>query len=104
MSKLYSVTEENLVNIADAIRTKTNKTGGMTVEEMPNMIQSIAVGALDGMDSNLKYFVYYIEPGITDLIICEIMWDKIYEDTGSYDVTIPDKIGGYNVVIRTEDW
>lgn len=58
-------------------------------------------GGLD--DEYLKYFSYTIDQSTATILLYSIHYDKIYEDTGSYDVTIPDTIAGMNVIIVSGD-
>lgn len=50
-------------------------------------------------DENLRYFAYYIDFVNKTITIYKILYDKIYEHTGSYDVTIPNTIGNYDVIL-----
>lgn len=59
-------------------------------------------GGSDTIDENLKYFVYQIDPEAGEIILYDILYNRLYADNGSYDVTIPDKLWGYNVVIASE--
>lgn len=93
-------------DIADAIRTKTGDTAIMKPSEFPDRIAEIALGGnesdFDALDASLKCFTYRINAENMTIEICSILYDDIYADTGSYDVTIPDTLGGYNVIIRCE--
>lgn len=51
------------------------------------------------LDSNIKYFQVAINPDAGTVTIYKILYDLIYEDTGSYDVVIPDTINGCAVTI-----
>ena len=58
-------------------------------------------GTLDsGLDEQLRYFTCNIDHVARVITLYSILYDKIYEDTGSYDVTIPDTINGFNVMIK----
>ena len=59
-------------------------------------------GGSDTIDENLKYFAYQIDQEAGDIILYGVLYSRLYADNGSYDVTIPDKLGGYNVVIASE--
>lgn len=61
-----------------------------------------SIGDFDTLDPNLAYFVYQIDTIKKTVAIFAILGEVIYEKTGSYDVTIPDTLGGYNVLLRTE--
>lgn len=56
-------------------------------------------GNSDMEDDLLKYFTYTINPETKTITIYSILYDKLYSDYGSYDVTIPDKIGGFDVIL-----
>lgn len=56
----------------------------------------------DASDEMLKYFTYQLNAENMTIVIFSVLYDAIYEDTGSYDVTIPDTLGGYHVIIRSE--
>lgn len=56
----------------------------------------------DASDELLKYFTYQLNAENMTIVIFSVLYDAIYEDTGSYDVTIPDTLGGYHVIIRSE--
>lgn len=60
-------------------------------------------GDFDTSDEYLKYFLYKIDGESKQIILYKIFYDVIYKETGSYDVTIPNKIGGYDAVIATEE-
>lgn len=53
-------------------------------------------------DPLLRYFTYYIDFESKTITLYKIFYDKLYADNGSYDVTIPDTLGGYNVIISNE--
>lgn len=64
------------------------------------------VGTFEGsggsveLDEGLKYFVYQIDEENKEIILYGILYSKLYADTGSYDVSIPDSFGAYSVVIN----
>lgn len=54
----------------------------------------------DMSDPNLKYFKYaYNTYTKKDVIIFAIDIDAWYKDHGNYNVKIPKKLGGYNVIV-----
>ena len=53
----------------------------------------------DTSDENLKYFAYSIDKATRSVVIKGILYSEIYKETGSYDVVVPDTLGGYAVVI-----
>lgn len=87
--------------ICDAIRAKTGKTDVIKSGDAATEIESINVGG-DFSDENLKYFTYQIDGEANTITLFTILYDVIYANTGSYDVTIPDTIAGFNVVIKSE--
>lgn len=52
-----------------------------------------------GDDDILRYFLCHINKKNNTITLYKIFYDLIYEDTGSYDVEIPDTINGMSVVI-----
>lgn len=63
-------------------------------------------GSGDGADINLSgtildYIVYQIDLSAMTLTICGIKYEKLYEDTGLYDIIIPDTLGDFSVVLDT---
>lgn len=58
--------------------------------------------SFDLMDESLKYFAYNIDHDNKIISLFKILYDVKYAITGSYDITIPDTIGGYNVVLVSE--
>ena len=58
-------------------------------------------GDFDTTDENLKYFTYQVDGETKQIFLHSILYADLYAATGSYDVTIPNKIGGYDVVIVT---
>lgn len=62
-------------------------------------------GAFEGggveLESFLKYFQCRIDPDERTITLYSIHYDLLYEDTGSYDVTIPNTMCGCQVIIAT---
>lgn len=56
----------------------------------------------DSTDTNLRYFAYQLDVNNKLIILYGIRTNLLYAETESYDITIPDVLGGYNVVIATE--
>lgn len=50
----------------------------------------------------LKYVSYQLDVENSEIIICNIMWSKLYADKNSYDINVPDTLGAYRVVIASE--
>lgn len=59
-------------------------------------------GGFDDKDENLKYFAYKVDGERREVILYAILYSQLYTDKGSYDVAIPNTLGGYNVVIASE--
>lgn len=59
-------------------------------------------GGFDSEDENLKYFAYRVDNEAREVILYGILYGQLYADTGSYDVTVPDQLSGYSVVIAPE--
>ena len=58
-------------------------------------------GGVGDMNS-LKYTLYQIDEENKEIIIYMILWSQLYADTKSYDISIPDAVGSYQVVIVSE--
>lgn len=101
----YLIQGETLQDIADAIKAKLETTDTVLVSDMAEKILSIKTNPIDFdfNDSNTKYYQYMLDTFRKQIIIYSILYDVIYEVTGSYDVNIPDQIGGYNVVLSCEE-
>lgn len=54
----------------------------------------------DTSDENLKFFAYYIDAENKQVVIKSVLYDKLYSANGSYDVVVPNKIGGYSVALE----
>ena len=57
-------------------------------------------GQFDSSDEQLQYFYYKIDG--TNVILYKIDYVSWYKKYGTYDITVPDKIAGCNVVIASE--
>lgn len=55
--------------------------------------------SFDFSDINLKWLTYQLDPTNKIIYLYSILYDKLYENTGSCDVTIPNQIGGFDVII-----
>lgn len=64
------------------------------------VVGNAALADFDTSDELLKYFTFSIDGSNKRIILHTILYDVIYSETGSYDVAIPDTIGGYDVVIK----
>lgn len=85
-----------------------------TIKKPENLIPEnipigISIAGIDGTlyaskfdprDELLKYFVFSLDVNTETIILYKILYDKIYEETGNYDVNIPDKIGNFSVMIN----
>lgn len=100
------VEENTLKDIADAIRSKTGKTDLLLPSQMAAEINELKIAQGDTVVSDfiasdplLRYFTYHIDFESKTITLYKIFYDKLYADNGSYNVTIPDTLGGYNVII-----
>ena len=50
-------------------------------------------------DDVLRFLGYNINKEENAIVVCRIFYDRLYSITGSYDISIPDTIGGYQVVL-----
>ena len=55
----------------------------------------------DTTDPMLKYFTYVVDGENETVTLYSILYANLYADNGSYDVTIPDTLGGYTTVIKS---
>ena len=55
-----------------------------------------------GIDDILRYFVCHINKKNNTITLYKLLVDLLYEDTGRFDVEIPDKINGMKVVIYSK--
>lgn len=58
-------------------------------------------GDFDTSDESLKYFLFTIDGEAKEIQLGKVLYDKIYQGSGKYDVNVPDKMGGYRTVIDT---
>lgn len=75
-----------------------------------NIVSGVEIGGIAGAapgtygfditDDMLRYFAYSLDYESRTITLRSIDYAKLYEDNVSYDVSIPDKIGGYDVVIK----
>lgn len=49
----------------------------------------------------LKYIVYQLDFNAMTITITGILYEDLYNDTGSYDVNIPDTFGDFAVILNT---
>lgn len=62
-------------------------------------VVGISEGA-GGFDDVLRYFVCDVDTLNKTVTLHKVYFDRIYADTGAYDIEIPDTINGYRVVIN----
>lgn len=76
-----------------------------------NIAKGVVIGGVVGEHSGgggdlegdiLKYIAYQLDVEHNELIVCAIFFGLLYQDTGSYNIHLPAKIGGYRVVINSE--
>lgn len=66
-------------------------------------IAGVGPGTMEAeLDDILRYFDVHIDAASKIVTITAIHYDLLYEDYGSYDVTIPDTINGLSVVLSSE--
>ena len=55
------------------------------------------------LEGNLfEYIAYQIDDDNKEIIVYSILWNKLYADTGSYDINIPSSFGAYQVVLSSK--
>lgn len=99
----YLIKGTTLTSIADAIREKTGTSEEMKTVDFPDKIRSITTGGgidFDPSDENLKYFTYQLDTNTRQITLFNHLAGDIKNITGSYNVHVPDKIGGYQTVIN----
>lgn len=67
--------------------------------EIAGVVGTHSGGDFDFEDENLKFFTYRIDTENKQIILYSILYAVLYEANGSYDVNIPNRIGGYDVLI-----
>lgn len=70
--------------------------------EIAGVIGTHSGGSIKLEDDVLKYIAYQLDDDNQELIVCAIFFNLLYQDTGSYNIHIPDKIGPYAVVINSK--
>ena len=87
--ELYTVTDTTLKNIADAIRTKTERTAPILVEDMDDEILSIVTGGGggDAQCDRLFYAQGYDNWQVEIPTIASLIQDEKYAEYVSYDTT-----------------
>lgn len=60
------------------------------------------VGGSGDLEDQLRYFLCNIDPAEGVITLYSIRYDLLYEETGTYDVDIPDNLCGFPVVIASE--
>lgn len=69
--------------------------------EIGGVTGSANITEFDITDENIKKYGYQFDDENKQIIICAILNSVLYSANGNYAVTIPDKIGGYDVVLRS---
>ena len=96
----YLIQGTTLADIANAIRSKTGSTETMRPTEFADAILSIGASegscTFDTEDPNASLFIYQLDNSNKQIIIFKCL------DTNP-SIIIPEKIGGYNVVVNTEE-
>lgn len=83
-------------NACDTIRSATGRTNLIKSGDLSTEIAGV-IG--NKIEDNLRYFQCNIDPIERTVVLYDIRYDLIYTDTGSYDVTIPDTLCGFQVFI-----
>lgn len=78
-------------NIADGVEVAgvvgTHKSGG---------------GGVDTTDENMQNFAFNFaekDDGSPELVLRSVLYDNLYQATGSYDVTVPETLAGFDVTL-----
>lgn len=99
----YLIKDTTLTAIADVIRAKTGTSDTIAVTDMATKIEAIESGGGSiELDEMLKCFTYQIDEENKTIILWRFLQDQWYAYSGTYDITIPNTISGYNVVISCE--
>ena len=78
-----------------------------------NIVKGVVIAGIEGTNEGgggsvnlegdfLRYVIYQLDNENMEIVLYKILYDKLYAETGSYDVSIPDKFGSYNVVINAK--
>ena len=95
----YLIQDSTLTEIADAIRERLGSLDPISVKNMSSAICDISSG--EGFTRNMQYFKCGFDLDTNEVILYGVLYDKLYQDTGSYDIDVPDTILGFNVVISS---
>lgn len=104
MANIQSV-KTKIQGLIDKANTKTGKGDTDLTTAVNRLISGYGSGESgteNGFEA-LRYFDVYIDAQNNEITIKAIHYDKIYEDTGSYDVTIPDTLCGFAVLLVGEE-
>jgi len=60
-------------------------------------------GSIDTDDENMQFFSFNFveENGSPVLVLRSVLYDKLYATDGSYDVTVPETLAGFEVLLGT---
>ena len=94
-------------DIADAIRSKTGETDTMKPTDFPTKIEGISSGSaggggIDTSDENMQNFAFNFVAkanGSPELVLRGVLYESLYQATGSYDVTVPETLAGFDVTL-----
>lgn len=62
----------------------------------------VSGGGLNISGDFLKYALYQLDIENKEIVVYGILWSSLYAETGSYDLSIPGKLGEFQVVLVAE--
>lgn len=71
--------------------------------EIAGVVGEMTAGSGDGFDFSadpLSYTSYSVDSSTSTVFLCSLLYDVLFNSTGSYDVTIPDTVNDYSICIR----
>lgn len=101
----YLIQKDTLTAIADAIRSKTNKDDTILVSDLATEISNININGWNDVPLNediFKYTTYRIDDKKKEIIIYGILYTPLYQITKNFNITVPDKIGEYQIVLNSK--
>lgn len=72
--------------------------------EIAGIIGTSAGGGGEFEGDIFKYLLCTVDAENMEIIVNRVWYDKLYAETGSYDITIPDTFGSFRVVLNSEGW
>lgn len=71
--------------------------------EVAGVVGTHKGGSIDAEDENMQFFAFNFaeENGSPELVLRGVLYEKLYATNGSYDVTVPETLAGFDVLLGT---